>query len=689
MKRNRNERRLTKLILCALLTGLVMTPATAGATAPNIGRRGDGNCKYEWWGKSGTDLNPNGNYAYYVQEEDYNHQNPEHDPNNPKIREVCGWHEPDTGDADSNKAVIGGRVVLSNVYGGYSTNGAANKNVLIVNSGTISGNAVGGYANESADALENTVYIYGGNFTSEGGKKSVSGGQGKTANKNVVFIYGGTFFHSEITGGTIMVESDGTATNNTVVLAGNFSGTPGIYGGAVGSSTYINFNIVTGNTLEVWINRQTVNHINNFQNYYFILPAGIKNGDTVLNVTGSAKTEFPDNATIGVAMAPGAKLHKGDKVTLIKNANEFTGEYQQVSLDGVELTGTGGVSRKYEFALSNTDTTIDATVTEADVNEQAKSLVETRAATTTFVNAGSDMLASQGFQQAANAVAIETAEQAKNGAEGGQTTSAFTPFAAFGGSSMRAESGSYVDTRGFGLNIGFARELPNSKGKLLFAPIIEYGGGSYDSHLDDGTRGDGSSRYWGVGVIARQVNHDGLYYEGSLRGGRVTSDYKGGLDGVGRVDYDSASNYVAAHLGVGKVFKLGKGNTLDGYFKYFFSHQTGDTTTVHAGAYDDIGDFAAVNSHRIRLGAKLTHKINEKNKIYGGLAYQYEFNGDARATFDGESVPSPSLKGSSGMLELGWQVKPGEGPLTLDLGVTGWAGKQRGASVQLGATWNF
>ena len=96
-----------------------------------------------------------------------------------------------------------------------------------------------------------------------------------------------------------------------------------------------------------------------------------------------------------------------------------------------------------------------------------------------------------------------------------------------------------------------------------------------------------------------------------------------------------------------------------------------------------------MDSNRIRIGARLTHKINDMNSIYGGLAYQYEFGGEARAHFTGvNETPSPSVKGSSGMLELGWQVKPG-GPLTLDLGVTGWAGKQRGGSVQLGATWTF
>ena len=258
---------------------------------------------------------------------------------------------------------------------------------------------------------------------------------------------------------------------------------------------------------------------------------------------------------------------------------------------------------------------------------------------------------------------------------------------------MRAQSGSYVDTKGFGLNVGFAREIANPQGKLLFGPVVEYGGGNYDSYLEDaaGTHGEGKAHYFGVGLMARQVNHDGLYYEGSLRGGRVNSDYKTTMDTLGKVDYDSSSNYFAAHLGVGKAFSIGNGNTLDGYLKYFYSHQAGDTTTIHIeNAADERGSFSSVDSHRLRIGARLTHKVNDRNSFYGGLAYQYEFGGEARAHFSsGGNVPSPSVKGGSGMLELGWQVKPGETPLTLDLGLTGWAGKQRGGSVQLGATWKF
>ncbi len=69
-----------------------------------------------------------------------------------------------------------------------------------------------------------------------------------------------------------------------------------------------------------------------------------------------------------------------------------------------------------------------------------ESPVEASAAMISLLNAGDDMLASQGFTQAANAVALEGSEDTAKNLRPGSTTS-FTPFAQFGGSSMRAESG--------------------------------------------------------------------------------------------------------------------------------------------------------------------------------------------------------------------------------------------------------
>ena len=54
------------------------------------------------------------------------------------------------------------------------------------------------------------------------------------------------------------------------------------------------------------------------------------------------------------------------------------------------------------------------------------------------------------------------------------------------------------------------------------------------------------------------------------------------------------------------------------------------------------------------------------------------------------STASPSIKGGSGLLELGWQVKPSaHSPLTLDLGLTGWVGRQEGVTFQAGAQWKL
>jgi outer membrane autotransporter protein len=308
-----------------------------------------------------------------------------------------------------------------------------------------------------------------------------------------------------------------------------------------------------------------------------------------------------------------------------------------------------------------------------------KSPVETRMAVMTMINAGTDLLTGQGMANAEDA-----AGAAKDGSS--------SMFAAVSGGQLRAESGSHATTKGLGLNLGFAKEIKNKKGKLLFGPVLEYGHGNYDSYQDNGITADGKTSYWGLGIIAKQTNDNGFYYEGSVRVGRAKSDY--GSDNVvenSHISYDSTATYWAAHLGAGKLVEIGHDNTLDYYGKYFYSHTGGDSATIYRdGAEFDEISFSGVNSNRLRVGARLTHALNEKNKIYGGLAYQYEFSGSARATYREGAAPSPSVKGSSGLIELGWQVKPGKkSPMTLDLGVTGWVGKQRGVTANLQANWTF
>jgi ATP-dependent DNA helicase RecG len=60
------------------------------------------------------------------------------------------------------------------------------------------------------------------------------------------------------------------------------------------------------------------------------------------------------------------------------------------------------------------------------------------------------------------------------------------------------------------------------------------------------------------------------------------------------------------------------------------------------------------------------------------------------ATYQDLSTPSPSIKGGSGLLELGYRMKPGaKSPMTLDFGLNLWTGKRRGIGGALSANWKL
>ena len=125
------------------------------------------------------------------------------------------------------------------------------------------------------------------------------------------------------------------------------------------------------------------------------------------------------------------------------------------------------------------------------INPDTKSAVETRAAQSNVVNMGSDYLVTTTMAQVANA---------DYGADG---------FASFGGSSgsahMRYKTGSHVDSRGTAFNAGIAKKNANKSGTFTWGPFFETGHGDYDSYLDNGTHGSGSTSYTGGGVFARQA----------------------------------------------------------------------------------------------------------------------------------------------------------------------------------------
>jgi len=572
------------------------------------------------------------------------------------------------------------------IAGGYAAGGAVTGNKISTANSTLRGILVGGYNSADGEVSGNVITLGEGTKVADGATLQVFGGYSHT-------------------------DSQENVKNNTVniLTAIQLDALKG------GENTIYNAG-KNGNTLNIAAKNVSTNYFDGFANINFFLPSGIANGDTMLTVNNGGNATDLSDVKVGAAMQSGASLNKNDYVNLIVNANglnnapaaltEIAGEHITAAAPGGLIT-----DKKYTFALSSSadNTALVATVSnvedvaaggesggntdsgstetsaaetlDADTvknSERLKSLVETQAASMTVLNSGADLLLGVGLNRAAAAATAADSH--------GQ----FAPFVGMGGSNLRAKSGSHVDTKGFGIDLGFAREVKKGDNTFLIVPFAEYGRGSYDSYQDNGIKADGKSSYYGAGILARQTNAKGVYYEASLRAGRAKSDYKGYL--VDRqAEYDSESNYIAGHLGWGLVRKVSAKNTLDTYAKFFYTHQEGDTVDVkiNGGAAHDSISFDAVDSKRVRLGFRLTHAVNETSNFYGGLAYQGELDGESRATYHGYNTPSPSVQGSSGMLELGWQVKPGKSPVAVDLGVTGWVGKQRGITGQLGFKWNF
>ena len=392
-------------------------------------------------------------------------------------------------------------------------------------------------------------------------------------------------------------------------------------------------------------------------------------GDSTLNA-GTIKLIDKDKLKIN-STATGTILSAGSVVDGSGNNIDMS---HAVDTSHTTTKIEGLFTKVYGTVVSGTSVT--SGVVGEVLNEKSKSVVETQIASLAGVITSADLLSNAGFSNASQAVQ-------QSNAEGGSARE-MVPYAAVGYGNMRQESGSHVDVQGSAFNIGFAKEVKNGSGKLLFGPMIEYGRGSYESYLDDGTKGDGNTQNFGLGVMARQNNDNGTYYEGSLRYGKLTSNYNSGDLGAD-YNYDTDANYWGAHFGLGKVFQLNDKNSIDTYCKFFYTNQGSSSANISGSNVE----FDAVKSKRSRLGFRFNHATSDVRSIYAGLAWQHEFDGSACATVDGFSTPSPSIKGNSMMVELGVNVAPKSSPVSFDLGVSGWAGKQKGYSLNANMLWSF
>lgn len=591
--------------------------------------------------------------------------------------------------AQGNKVevTVGGKVTGA-IRGGISAYGSANENTVNV-AGTVTGMVTGGHANGSGNnagtANSNQITVSGTAGNAVVGGWSVAG----SAQANRIEITGTATVSSDIYGGytgmgnansnSILIESGtiggdiygghtgyGTANNNSITIRGavNLSGRT-IYGGSSNSG-----NAKTGNTLRF---ENTGGNIKAIKNIDVLGVSALADNSKALTITNGAADDLANTTVRLIAADDG--LQVGKQITLLTaNAGVIT---NSTALDQSSLKKSSNKFISYDFEeVKGQSDKIVVTVTgkEADT-ANARALAESRAAGVALLNQSSDLLIDQGF----GAVKFNGEDVVKD----------TYGFAITGGSSIRYNTGSFVKANGFSLIAGLAQKTTVDNGVWHWGAFFENGHSNYSTHndgVDGAVRGDGDATYNGGGILARFDSAGGMYGEASMRAGSIKNKFGGFAYNGGTGSYEDRSTYYGAYLGLGQQRQLSKNTSLDIYGKYFYTHQQGSDFEVLGEQVTT----AAVKSSRMQIGGRLTKQVTAEVSYYGGVAWEYEFNGAADMAVAGADLAAPSLKGSSGIVEMGIRLKPSKtGKITLDLGAQGHFGKRRGFSGGLQINYSF
>ena len=542
-------------------------------------------------------------------------------------------------DNNNNTIAISGNVEKSVLTGVFvDESGTAHKN----NNGT-----------PDDDSDDTTTLTIDNNFKTNAATVAGTYAAGsKNAENGVINITGGTTDWK----GTVYAgySESGSASGNTInVLSATNASEMTLSGSNTGSSA---------NTLNITGNGSTFESIENFDTINF---NGVAlNGVDVLTINSTNLT----NTTLNVeSLASGETFKAGDTVTLISGNIEGT---PTLTHDKV----TAGLSQDLSVEEIINNSSVQLSVKDVSLNDQIDLVAENRAVAAAFVNQGTDLISDS----------LDTISRDDN--YGVKT------FAAVHGNRSKYDVNSDIKINGWSViaGVGNAGKFDNGS-EFSWGVFYENGSGNYRTYNEFNNeffRGDGSLVYNGGGIAARYTNKNGVYTEGSLRAGMLKSDMDNALrDGAGNFyGYESESAYYGAHIGIGKIISLSESSDLDVYGKFFHTYTEGDSFKV---ANDEF-EFDSINSDRLRIGARITSNKENKFSTYYGLAYEYEFNGDADMTAQGLKAPTQSLQGSSVMAEVGFNYQPTPtSPWCFDLNMRGYAGERQGGSFNVQATYTF
>ena len=537
--------------------------------------------------------------------------------------------------ADYNKVEIDGSNIEGNIIGGKNEIGQANYNSVIIKNGSfVEGDIVAGWA-ENNIVKGNSIEINGDNNLMQGDLVGYIG-----EDKNI------------------------THSDNKLII-NDFSSAIQ----SVKSFDKIVFNDVQWN-----INPKFVVKTDKYGNEYYSGNGGI-----------FALSDISNIGNIEIANIGKTDLKVDDRTYLIFafDVNNNKQELEKLAnINGGKVENYSGVAKvvslkmdykeKYIDGLNINLPSLSAVVTGVERNKQVDLVAENRAVAAAFVNQGTDLIADS----------LDTLS--RDGKYGVKT------FAAVHGNRSKYDVNSDIKINGWSTIVGVGAENEHNGGDFSWGVFYENGSGNYRTYNDFNNeffRGDGSLVYNGGGIAARYENSHGVYTEGSLRAGMLKSEMTDALsDGENKYGYESETAYYGAHIGMGKIFSLGDDSDLDVYGKFFHTYTEGDSFNVAGDEFE----FDSINSDRLRIGARVTSNKENKFSTYYGLAYEYEFNGDAEMRAAGMKAPTQSLQGSSVMAEIGLNYQPTpDSPWSFDLNMRGYAGERQGGSFNVQATYTF
>ena len=452
---------------------------------------------------------------------------------------------------------------------------------------------------------------------------------------------------------------DGTTSDNTIYIGGSTNAASlKLLGDNKTSGT-------SGAALTVTGNGSALESIGRFDTITF--------KDVELNKAAAltvASADLTGTSLTVNSLAGGQQYKLGDSVNLLSSANKIEGTAKNISTGPITIPA--GLAQQLTLSTAQTDNNISLTVMSVGLTPQANMLVENHAASAAFLNQGTDLI-----NDSLDVLG-------RDGTYGVKT------FAAVQGNRSTYDVADDLKINGWSVIAGFGAENEHKGGDFAWGVFYENGSGNYRTYNtfnNEFFRGDGSMVYNGGGIAARYENAKGVYTEGSLRAGMLKNEMDNALrDASGAsYGYETESTYYGAHIGVGQIFELSENTDLDVYGKFFHTYVDGDTVTIG----NDVFDFDSITSDRLRVGARVT-KQQAKVNTYYGLAYEYEFNGDADMKAAGIKADTQSFGGGTGIAELGFNYQPGtDSPWNFDLNLRGYVGERQGGSFNVQATYTF